>query len=82
MSPSGMGAVPTAKPRSTYSAVVLPEYSQTDACGSYVGRLLCHQRPAAVGGYETRARLPRLEHVRGHDRLRRPTSEAVVSPVL
>ena len=81
-SPSGLGAVPTAKPTSTYSAVVLTECTETDACGSYVGQLLCHQPPAAVGGYETRGRLPLLEHVRGRDRLCRPGSEAVASAVL
>ena len=51
-SPSGMGAASTAKPTSTYSAVVLIEYTETDACGSYVGQLLCHQLPVAVGRYE------------------------------
>ena len=81
-SPSGLGAAPTAKPTSTYSAVVLTEYTETDACGSYVGQLLCHQPPAAVGGYETRGRLPLLEHVRGRDLLCRPSSEAVASAVL
>ena len=80
-SPSGLGAVPTAKPTSTYSAVVLTECTETDACGSYVGQLLCHP-PPAVGGYETRGRLSLLGHVKGRDRLRRPSSEAVASAVL
>ena len=49
---------------------------------TYLGQLLCHQPSAAVGGYQTRGRLPLLEHVRGRDRLRRPSSEAVASAVL
>ena len=81
-SPSGLGADPTAKPTNTYSAVVLTKYTEIGACVSYVGQLLRHQPPAAVGGYETRGRLPLLEHVRGRDRLCRPGSEAVASAVL
>ena len=77
-----MGAALTAKPTRMYSAVVLSEYTETDACGSYVGQLSCHQPRAAVGGYETRERLPLLEHVRSRDRLRRPGSEAVASAVV
>ena len=76
------GAAPTAKPTSTYSAVVLTDYTEIDACGSYVGPLLCHQPPTAVGGYQTRRRLRLLEHVRGRDRLHRPNSEPVASAVL
>ena len=53
------------------------EYTGTDACGNYVGHLLCHQPPAAVGRCETRGRLPLLERVGGCDRVRRPSSEAV-----
>ena len=77
-----MGVAPTAKPTSTYSAVGLTKYTEIDACGSYVGQLLGNQPSTAVGGYQTRGRLPLLENVRGRDRLRRPSSEAVASAVL
>ena len=67
------------KPTKTDSAVGFTEYTEIDACGSYVGQLMCHQPFAAAGGYGTRGRLPQLEHVRGRERLRRPTCVAVAS---
>ena len=61
---------------------MLTEYTETDACDSYVEQFLCHQPPAAVGGYETGGRLPLLEHVRGRDGLLRSSSEAAAFAVL